>query len=105
MISGYFGGINTLKKHSHYKTKDDKHAPFLKAEYLAELASNQRGRREYREDGHKEKLGRGAGTGRVVARRTFAGPRNLDPGFFHTCVGKWGIKGHGLRHTEDRVRT
>lgn len=41
LISRFFGGINILKKHSHYKTKNDKQASFLNAEYLRELASKE----------------------------------------------------------------
>lgn len=41
MISRYSGGINILKKHSHYKTKNDRQASFLNAEYVGELASKQ----------------------------------------------------------------
>lgn len=80
MISGYFGGRNILKKHSHYKTKADKQAPFLNAVYLAKLASNGGGgRREYREDGEQREAWERSRPGRQGGLKDLCRSQELRP--------------------------
>lgn len=54
--------------------------------------------------GNKEKLGREAGTRVMAAPGHLLVPGTENLWFFDTYVGRWEIKGHGHRCTQDGVR-